>query len=338
MLWQETVKPHVLDWLLDDHTPSVRYLTLRDLLDYPLDESDLVKAHQDAHATGAIATILDHMKPDGYWMKAGAGYSGKYKSTVWSIILLAQLGASITLDPRIEQACENLLNHALTENGQFGTEGTSATNVDCLQGNLCAAMLDLGVTDPRLTKALVWMAQSVTGEGVAPAWQDTQGSLQYSTDHNSGSHFRCGWNNHNACAWGAIKVALAFSKLPVERRTPLMQRAIKATVEFLLSRDPALADYPTPKEDKPSRKWWKFGFPVFYVTDLLQNVEALVALGYGHAPRLSNAIEIIQNKQDEDGCWALDNTYKTWVSFGDVKQSNKWVTLRALRVLKAVAS
>ena len=74
---------------------------------------------------------------------------------------------------------------------------------------------------------------------------------------------------------------LAFSKLPKEKRTPLIDRAIKAGVDFLFSKDPADADYPCGYSAKPSGNWWKFGFPVFYVTDILQIAEALVGLGYG---------------------------------------------------------
>jgi hypothetical protein len=80
----------------------------------------------------------------------------------------------------------------------------------------------------------------------------------------------------------------------------------------------------------------EFGVPVFYVTDLLQNVEALVRLGYGDDPRLAGALEMIREKQDAQGRWALEYDYmgKTWVDFGVKKQPNKWVTIRALQVLK----
>jgi hypothetical protein len=73
------------------------------------------------------------------------------------------------------------------------------------------------------------------------------------------------------------------------------------------------------------------------VTDLLQNVEALAGLGYARDPRLARALELVRAKADEDGRWALEYDYagKTWVDFGPRKQANKWVTLRALRVLKA---
>jgi hypothetical protein len=132
---------------------------------------------------------------------------------------------------------------------------------------------------------------------------------------------------------------LAFSKLPQRKRTDLINNAISAGVDFLFSKDPAKADYPCGYSNKPSGNWWKFGFPVFYVTDLLQNVEALVGLGYGNDPRLVRALNIIRQKQDSLGRWLLEYDYtgKTWVDFGAKKQHNKWVTLRALRVLKAVA-
>src|SRR5690606_15915899 len=96
------------------------------------------------------------------------GYNPKYRSTVWSIILLAQLGASAEQDERIARACAYVLDHALTAGGQFTASGAPSGTADCLQGNLCAALIDLGYDDSRLETAFEWMARSVTGEGVAP--------------------------------------------------------------------------------------------------------------------------------------------------------------------------
>jgi hypothetical protein len=128
---------------------------------------------------------------------------------------------------------------------------------------------------------------------------------------------------------------LAFSKNHPDQQTYLVESAIQKGIDFLLGVDPAEAAYPTGWSSKPSGNWWKFGFPVFYITDLLQNIEALVLLGYGKDPRLSNAMNVIREKQDKDGRWALEYSYtgKTWVNFGEKKAPNKWVTLRAARVL-----
>jgi hypothetical protein len=133
---------------------------------------------------------------------------------------------------------------------------------------------------------------------------------------------------------------LAFATLSVEQHTPLIDRAIRQGLDFLLGTDPARAKYPTRRPAKPSPNWWKFGFPVFYVTDILQIAEALAGLGSGRDPRLANTIKFIRSKQDAKGRWALEYDYagNTWADFGSLNEPNPWVTLRALRVLKNTAS
>jgi hypothetical protein len=320
--------------MLEPSSPGARYLALRDLLDLPEEDLELGKARRLAHTVGPIATILANMDEAGYWCEPGPGYLPKYWSTVWSVITLAQLGACLAEDERIGRAYTYLLDHALTPEGQFSTSGAPSGTADCLQGNLCWALVELGCEDPRLETAYEWMARSVTGEGVAPL-EEKKAPVRYYAG-KCGPTFACGSNNKLPCAWGAVKVMLAFSRRPVQRRTPLVESAIQRGVDFLFSADPAEAGYPNGWTNKPSRNWWKFGFPVFYVTDLLQNVEALVGLGYGDDPRLERALNLIRAKQDPQGRWLMEYDYigKTWVDFGVKKQPNKWVTLRALRVLK----
>jgi hypothetical protein len=327
-----------LNWLLQSDNPGVRYLALRDIVGLPPGDPELVKAQEQAHALGPIADILSNMHPDGYWVEPGAGYYPKYRGSVWSIILLSQLGASISFDSRIAHACEYTLKHALTSGGQFSISGAPSYTVDCLQGNLCGALLDLGVSPTTLDQAFDWMACTVTGEGIAPLNEKDTPRRYYAA--KCGPLFACGANNKLPCAWGAVKVMLAFSKLPAEHWTPVIKQAIEQGVSFLLSVDPASAEYPCGYAEKPSQNWWKFGFPVFYVTDLLQNVEALARLGYGKDPRLSHALEVIRDKQDQNGCWSLEHDYsgKTWVEFGAKKKPNKWVTFRAIQALKLISS
>jgi hypothetical protein len=324
-----------MSWLLDPAYPGVRYLALRDLARLPVDDPQLLLARQAAHARGPIAVVLENMDPQGWWRRPGPGYNPKYFSTCWSLILLAQLGASLEEDERIARACGYLLEHTLTPNGQFTENGAPSGTIDCLQGNLCAALLALGCADPRLDLAFEWMARTVTGQGISPA-AERDAPLRYYA-YKCGPGFACGVNAGKPCAWGAVKVMLAFGRLPSHKRTPLIERAIRQGVEFLLGTDPATARYPTRTDPRPSRSWFKFGFPVFYVTDVLQNVEALVSLGCASDPRLANALQLVRDRQDDRGRWSLEYDYtgKTWVDFGLKKEPNPWVTLRALRALQA---
>lgn len=325
-----------LDWLLEEDDPGPRYLALRDLCDLAPDDAILLAARRRAHAPGSpIRTILDAMQPEGWWAKSGAGYGPKYASTVWAMVLLCQLGAHIDEDSRIATACDYVLTHALTRFGQFSTNGAPGNTIDCLQGNLCWALMSLGASDARLDKAIDWMARTVTGEGIAPASDKTNPERYYG--YKSGPLFQCSVNGNQPCAWGAVKVMMALGAIPVDQRTPHVACAIAAGAEFLLAGDVARAGYPNGLNDHPSSSWWKFGFPLFYITDVLQNVECLVLLGCGDDPRLLPAYDLIRSKCDSEGRWPLEYHYngKTWIDVGRKGAPSKWVTLRALRALRA---
>jgi len=335
--WMEVLNDDPLPWLLepDPESPGVRYFALTDLLDRPTDDLEVQEARRSAMSTGPVPTMLEAQEPDGYWAEPGPGYRPKYRSTVWSLIMLAQLGADGS-DPRVRQAGEYILSHAIASSGAFSASGTPSGAAWCLAGNLGAALLDLGwLGDERLHGALEWLAKAVTGQGIAPP-EETDAPLRFYKSGASGPGFLCSANNNKPCAWGAVKVMLAFSKVPEASRTPLIQDAIETGLEFLLSRDPAVADYPMGWATKPSRSWFKFGYPLFYVTDVLQNLEVLTAFSYCADPRLAGAIDLVLRKRDEQGRWKMEYAYngKTWVDIEEKGNPSKWVTLRALRVLK----
>ena len=323
-----------MEWLLDEFdNPSVRFLTLRDLTDLDEDFPIFLEARKEAHHSDPIARILDNMHPEGYWSKPGPGYSPKYRSTVWAIILLAQLGGSVKEDSRISDACDYLMDHAYAEGGYFSHSGAPGGTFDCLQGNLCWAIMKLGYKDLRLLEAFDWLARSQIGEGIA-AKEDKQAFPRYYA-YKCGPNFQCGANYNLPCAWGAEKVLRAFSILPVKLRTEPINRAIQLGVDFFFSVEPTPAAWPY--HDRINNTWWKFGFPIFYNTDLLQVAETLAALGYADDPRLVPLMDYIESKMDDEGKWILEHDYKdkTWGNYGKKGQPNKWVTLRALRALCA---
>ena len=332
MSWMDRVNTNALDWLLEPSDPAVAYLTRRDLLDEPA--RSLTDLHKAAHQSNPIALILAKMDPQGFWVKPGPGYGPKYHSTVWSMISLAQMGASIDQDERIQTACRYVLDHALKQGGHFSASGTPSSTFDCLQGNLCWALTELGCRDERLEMAFDWIVHSITGEGVASN-KEKKAAVRYYA-YKCAPNFACGANGGLPCAWGALKVMRALGNLPVEKRPPLIRQAIQMGIDFLLSVDPAQANYPTASGQHVSQNWWKFGFPVFYISDMLEVAEVLVAVGAADDPRLANVVRLIRNKQDEQGRWNLEYNYagKVWGNFGTIKKPNKWVTLRALRVLK----
>ena len=343
--WKKLLKADPTDWLLEETDPGIRYLALRDIVD--ADEREVNAARRKAHREGPIATILDNMNPEGYWIQPGPGYYPKFQSIVWSLMSLAQLGAAIKEDKRIGKSCTYYLDHALARGAQFTPRGRVTDIGLCLQGNMLTSLADLGCQDNRLDTAYEWMARRVTGEGLPQKLNDeglspaegVPGPFRY-VKFITDPLFGCRTNEGLACAWAGVNVMMAFSRLPVERRTDLIMQAIKLGEDFFLNVDTAAAAFPGHRKGTPDPRWWQFGFPAFG-TEILRIAEALTALGYGRDPRLANTLDLIRKKQDENGRWSYDYNlfanHKMWVKYGETGKPNKWVTLRAIRVLKRAA-
>ncbi|HLF76592.1 MAG TPA: nitrogen fixation protein NifH [Dehalococcoidia bacterium] len=331
--WLEVLKGDPLSWLLAEETPAVRHQTLRMLLNRPDSAADVVQASEAAMRSDPIAAILAAQKPEGYWVKPAAGYAPKYRGTVWQLIFLDQLGAD-PVDARVRAACEYVISHTQSESGGFAASGQirpgrppSSSAFHCINGNLLRALLGFGwIEDECVQRAIDWQARSITGEGFG----------HYYASGTSGPGFCCAANYKLPCAWGAVKAMLALARIPPAKREPHVQRAIDQGAEFLLSKDPLIADYPFGPGSNVSSSWFKLGFPLGYVADVLQNLEALCEIGLAGDPRLQNALEWLLAKQDKDGRWRNEYAYngKTWVDFERQGQPSKWVTLRACRVIK----
>jgi hypothetical protein len=335
--WMGRLKADPLPWLLapDPHQPAIRYLALRDLLDRPEDDPELREARAAVMTTGPVPAILSAQSPEGYWVKPEPGYEG-YTGTVNQVSILAQLAAD-GADPRVHAACEYVLSHYIARNGGFSVTGVPSQFVHCYAGMLESALIDLGwLGDERLATALEWHARAITGRGVGG--QDAKGTVErYYKSGTSGPGFACAINVGLPCAWGAVKSLLALGKLPAAYRTPLVDEAMGQGVELLFSRDPAVADYPFGVGARPSGNWFRFGYPLGYVADVLQNLEVLAALGHAGDPRLAGALALVEGKRDAQGRWRLEYTVngRMWVDVERKGEPSKWITLRAARVLRA---
>jgi len=337
MPWRAKLNADPLPWLLEPDNPSVRYFALRDLLDRPDTNPELRAARAAIMDSEPVRAILAARHPDGYWVKPGPGYSPGYRSSVWQVIFLADLGAPAEggsasggdgSDARIRRSCEYVLTHAQARNGGLSMTSIPSKVIHCLNGALVYSFLTLGLPpeDDRIQQALDWQARAILGEDAT-----------FYASGTTGPGFECVANRKLPCAWGAVKALKAFGLLPPEARTPRIQRAVEAGVEFMFSHDLARADYPY--QERINSNWFKFGYPLSYTSDILEALETLAGLGHARDPRLANAVEFTLSKQDGQGRWKLEHTLngKMWADIEQKGKPSKWVTLRALRVLKAVA-
>ena len=333
--WLTRLNADPRPWLLDESTPAVRAAALVRLEGRSLSDPEVVEARNLAMRTDPIKSILKAQNPAGWWVKPGPGYAPKYSGTVWNFMFLEQLGAD-PANKQVQAAADYVLSATPTAVGGLGCSGSHierppppSSVLHCLNGNLLRTLIRFGYyDDPRVKAAVEWEARAITGEGI-DRWYKSR---------TSGPGFECGVNDGRPCAWGAVKAMLGLAAIPPRRRTALVRRAIEVGTEFLLSRDPSVADYPMPEGDtEPSPLWFKLGFPSGYPADVLQVLEVLSELGRARDPRLEPAHSWLVSQQDERGRWSNRYAYnrKTTVTIEKQGQPSKWVTLRAYTVLAA---
>src|SRR5262249_2414572 len=82
--------------------------------------------------------------------------------------------------------------------------------------------------------------------------------------------------------------------------------------------------------------WTRFAFPPLWHYDALRALDYLRAAGVRPDARVEEAVAIVLERRQDDGRWRLDVRHRDTLpegSAGPLAAPNRWITLRALRVL-----
>ncbi len=83
--------------------------------------------------------------------------------------------------------------------------------------------------------------------------------------------------------------------------------------------------------------WTQFAFPPLWHYDVLRALDYLRAAGVQPDARVEEAVAIVRERRQDDGRWPLDVRHRDTLyeeMAGPVGEPNRWITLRALRVLR----
>ncbi len=320
------INDSTLTWLLEPDNPSVRMNTLRFLLERPLNDQDVLQAAEAINISRPVKTILELQEPGGHWAGEKSFYTGKYHSTVWTLLVLAELGADGS-DDRIQAACEFLLENAQhrdsggisQKGGRNGGQGSGV--IPCLTGNMLWVLIRFGfLEDPRIQSIIDWITRY-------QRFDDSDGKAPSGWPYDN---WEICWGRHT-CHMGVVKILKAYAEIPEENRSRTVCQTIESAAEYLLLHHIFKRSHNLARDAKPG--WKKFGFPLMYQTDALEILNLLLDLGY-RDPRMVEGLELVQSKQCDDGCWKLENCYSTLVPIETKGKASKWITMNALRSLK----
>ncbi|MCL6431622.1 MAG: hypothetical protein K6V36_12310 [Anaerolineae bacterium] len=313
--WISRLNGDPLPWLLASDDAALRYRVLVDLLDRPADDPEVREARAGIAGSPIVSDILGAQHPEGYWAEPESTYRPKYRATHWQMILLAELGLDAG-HPAVQLGLQRMAG-AIAEIG--AEDAVAQGNVLwCYSGNTLRYLgrlgLGAGEAASHAAERLIELA------GRDPLW---------TCEHSDGQ----------TCAWGAVKALRGLAALPEEARPAGTQQVIESAADLLLSLDYEAASAGAgTTENGWETDWLKFGFPSFYESDLLEALDALAEAGYGRHPAYRRLLPLVLEKQDGQGRWVLENSFNGRMHADvDVKGlPSRWLTLRALRVLKAV--
>lgn len=311
----------VVSWLTDPSEPSIRLLTLSDLMRKKPNDTEAAKARREMNLRGWVHKMLNSQNPAGYWVNPDSCYQPKYSATVWHLQLLAMLGAD-GADPRIKKASERFLRMHVMPDGGFSCNVPpfpSVRSEACIVGRMLAVLLHFGyrTREARIAKATRWLLDNQLSDG---GWNcrsnpPPKHSSLYST---------------YMALWGLSKTG------PSDRTTDL-DDAIALGIEFML-RHRLFKSHRTGEVIKDS--WLRLHFPPLHY-DILNGLRLMSDLGVDSDERLTDALDSVQSKVGDDGRWPTEYVPSGYrekrgqpsIKFESVGEPSKWITLQSLIVL-----
>ena len=327
--WKSLLKADPTGWLLEKDNPSVRYFTLTDILGKLENDSEVKEAKDEIMEVGIVPKILAKQSNEGYWGSPENFYApGKFKGTVWQLMILAELGAD-SGEERVRKACEFILNNSQDrESGSFSYlraptgGGRHKRVIPCLTGNMVWSLIRLGyLDDPRVQRGIDWITTYQRfDDGISEAPKGWPYGRQ-----------SC-WGRHS-CHMGVVKALKALAEIPMDERSEDVTCTIENGVEYLLKHHVHKRSHDLTRVSKA--EWLRFGFPLMWNTDVLEILGILTRLGYRDS-RMKEALNLVVSKQDDQGRWKLENTFngRFQVDIEQKGEPSKWITLNALKALK----
>jgi hypothetical protein len=328
--WKSYLNLDPIEWLLEADNPSIRYFTLTDILEKKEINTEVKSAKENIMKKGVVPKILKKQKNEGYWVNPENFYVyTKYKGTVWTCIVLAELNADRN-NKQIKQTCEYLLKNSQDrESGGFSVYGDERNGgahdhvIPCLTGNMIWALIKFGFfEDSRVKQGINWILKH----------QRFDDGIKLAPKGWPYDRYKNCWGNHT-CHMGVVKNLKALTEIPSDKRSNEIKEFIWRAAEYILNHHIYKQSHNLDVVAK--QEWTQFGFPLLWKIDALEVLDLLTKLGYKDE-RMQEAINLVVSKQEKSGRWILEKTVngRVQVNIEQQDKESKWITLFALRILK----
>jgi hypothetical protein len=300
---------HTRTWLLDSD-PSIRWQVLRDLAD--ADEDTIASERRRVANEGWGARLLSLQDSNDRW--GGELYINKWLSTTYTMLLLRQMGLEPD-NPQAHRACRELLEGGFRENGGICYAKTVDRIDNAVTGMILGILAYFGYPDDRVHAIAGYLTSEQMSDG---RWEPEIGntSIRYVFDSTM----------------LILEGLREYEKRYPDRAGNAIESQARGR-EFLLNR--RLYKDMTNGEAIHANMTL-FSFPPRWHYDVLVALDYFQECRAHYDERLTDVIELLRSKRNQDGTWNLQNRHagKTFFEMEQPARPSRWNTLRAFRVLK----
>ncbi len=321
-----------LAWLLEENNRSVRYLTLRDILNKNNIDDEYEKLLQSSEILQIRRNLAD--------ISSRKNYDIFYKGIMWYFAELVARGIDSRSD-FLRQTADSIAQLSQMPSGGFSINWNPERELSCRTGDMIRYFLKAGIKDHRVKKGIKWIVKNQRRDG---GWlhcpiAGMPDILKLIFLKKSGKGLlREEKRDVKSCFYASIACLNALIEYnAIENK---YGENIKRGAEFFLKHRMFLNS----KNRKiKSKKFWNkdftlLSYPVLSQYDILYGLITIAKAGYINDRRTGTAFNLVISKQNIDGTWNLENA-QTGMLFNERNKSlrgkkNKWVTLNILRLLK----
>lgn len=247
-------------------------------------------------------------------------YIPNYKSTLWTLILLAD----IETDPNIKKIKKPLsiiTDHFYDIENKIFSIGKSHFPIPCLNGNMIYLLCYFKAEKWELINGIIdfFFKYQRFDDG------DFKTPSKYPYYRNKscyGSH---------TCYWGVLKLFKGLSFIPKNKRSKNCNKLIKDCIDFILLHKVC---YSSHDDGKFIQKVIRdLTFPNMYNADFLE-VLWLLKREKVISEKLNEALDLLKSKMESNGTWKIERRIKDLiVPIGRANHGNDFITKRANEVI-----
>lgn len=297
----------VLDWLLAGDS-AVQFQARRDLLGDERPDLQRRIPHD-----GDAAAILAAQRGDGHWGEGS--YQPKWTCTHYSLLELRDLAVPSGY-PSCVRAVSLLVGEKGADGGVNPSRSVKVADV-CINGHSLAYASHFGVSTVEVASVVDFVLGQELPDGGFNCRSNRSGARNSSV-HTTAS---------------VIDGFAEYLRRGHTHRADEVRGAMRRAADALLAR----RLYQRRSDGEPIRaEFTRLHHPARWYFDVLRGLEVLRAAGVAGDSRCAEALGVLGRRRLPDGRWAATSQYpgRTHVAYPPAGTPNRWVTLRALRVLR----